>query len=139
MGKVIREKRGFSLVEVLIGLILLAIGLLAIAGMQATSIRGNFSSNNVMEATYIAQDRLEFLINLPLGDALIEASDAGLHYDDGTTKISTGSYSSVAFSRSYTVTTVKDSTHGNYLRIDYVVAWNDGVDHSISLYTMRSQ
>ena len=133
------RNRGFTLIEVLIGMIFLAIGLLAIAGMQAASIRGNFSSNNVMEATYIAQDRLEFLINLPLGDPLIKASDGGQYHDDQTRKVTTGSYTSLVFSRSYPVTTVKDPAHGNYLRIDYVVAWNDGAAHSISFSMMRSQ
>jgi type IV pilus assembly protein PilV len=52
----IRKQRGFSLIEVLIGLIFLAIGLLAMAGLQTTSIRGNSFSNNLMQATYAAQD-----------------------------------------------------------------------------------
>ena len=39
------DKKGFTLIEMLIGLVLLAIGLLAIAGMQITSVRGNFFSS----------------------------------------------------------------------------------------------
>ena len=59
------DKKGFTLTEMLIGLVFLAIGLLAIAGMQATSVRGNFFSHYLMQASYTAQDRLEFLDNLP--------------------------------------------------------------------------
>jgi prepilin-type N-terminal cleavage/methylation domain-containing protein len=67
--RIIREKKGFSLIEVLIGIIFLAIGLLAVAGMQATSVRGNFFSNNLMLASYVAQDRLEFLKSVSLTSA----------------------------------------------------------------------
>ena len=135
MNRVIRGKRGFSLIEVMIGIIFLAIGLLAVAGMQATSVRGNFFSSNVMLATYAAQDRLEFLKSLPLSSALLTA---GVNHNDGTAQVSSDSFKSLVFNRSYTVTTVVDP-NGNYLRIDYVVAWNDGVNHSLPFYTIRSQ
>ena len=135
MNRVIRGKRGFSLIEVMIGIIFLAIGLLAVAGMQATSVRGNFFSSNVMLATYAAQDRLEFLKSLPLSSALLTA---GVNHNDGIAQVSSDSFKSLVFNRSYTVTTVVDP-NGNYLRIDYVVAWNDGVNHSLPFYTIRSQ
>jgi len=135
VNRVIRGKRGFSLIEVMIGIIFLAIGLLAVAGMQATSVRGNFFSSNVMLATYAAQDRLEFLKSLPLSSALLTA---GVNHNDGIAQVSSDSFKSLVFNRSYTVTTVVDP-NGNYLRIDYVVAWNDGVNHSLPFYTIRSQ
>jgi type IV pilus modification protein PilV len=133
--RIITGKRGFSLIEVLIGIILLAIGLLAVAGMQGTSMRGNFFSNNVMLATYVAQDRLEFLKSLPLTSAQLTP---GASYNDGTTQVSSDSFKSLVFNRSYTVRKVA-SPNGDYLQIDYVVAWNDGVNHSLPFYTIRSQ
>ena len=135
MIKVIRSNKGFSLVEVLIGMIFLAIGLLAIAGMQATSLRGNFNSNNLMLATYAAQDGLESLKSEPLTSARLTPGTA---QSDGTKQVSTDSFKSLVFNRSYTVTSVTD-THGNYLSINYVVTWNDGVSHSLLFSTIRSQ
>ncbi|MGZ6236579.1 MAG: type IV pilus modification PilV family protein, partial [Syntrophales bacterium] len=73
-----KNKNGFSLIEVLIGLVLLAIGLLAIAGMQISSVRGNFFSSNLTQASVLAQDRLETLRNIAYGDA---ALNAGNHND----------------------------------------------------------
>lgn len=134
--RLISEKRGFSLIEVMIGIIFLAIGLLAVAGMQATSVRGNFFSNNVMLATYVAQDRLEFLKGLPLTSPLLSPNQS---YNDGTAQVSTSSVKSLVFSRSYRVTRVSNPPNDDYLRIDYVVAWNDGVSHSLPFYTFRSQ
>ena len=80
----IEKQTGFSLIELLIGLIFLAVGLLAMAGLQGTSVRGNTFSNNLMQATYVAQDRLESLINLPLSSAQLQAGN----YNPGAITIS---------------------------------------------------
>lgn len=112
--------------EVLIAVVFLAIGVLAIAGLQVTSVRGNYFSNNLMQATYVAQDRLEFLKNLPFNSAQLGANN----YNEGNTTVS-----GVVFNRSYTVV---DNVNG-YKRITYVVTWNDGVGHNITFSTVRSQ
>jgi len=123
----IREEKGFSLVEVLIGVILLAIGLLAICGLQVTSVRGNFFSNNLSQATYVAQDRLEFLKNRAFTHVDLTA---GVDKSDGTTTIPG---STIVFNRKYTVidNTVDRKT------ITYTVTWDDGVGHSIAFSTIR--
>ena len=122
----IKKQRGFSLIEVLIGLVFLAIGLLAIAGLQITSVRGNYFSNNLMQATYVAQDRLEFLKNKPFNSPQLQANN----YNDGNTTVS-----GVVFNRSYTVV---DNVNG-YKTISYTITWNDGVGHNITFSTVRSQ
>jgi len=125
LSNLFREK-GFTLIEVLIGVIILAIGVLAIAGMQITSTRGNFFSNSLMHATYVAQDRLELLKNKDFGDGLL----SGGSHADGT-----ATFSGVVYNRAYTVT---DDAAG-YKLITYVVTWNDGVDHNVSFSTIQSQ
>jgi len=111
--------------EVLIGLIVLAIGLLAIAGLQVSSVRGNYFSNNLMQATYVAQDRLEFLKNLPFDSPYLQTNQ----YNEGTTTAS-----GVLFNRTYEVV-----TGGNLKTIRYTVTWNDGVLHNVTFSTVRSQ
>ena len=120
------NKRGFTLIEVLVGLVLLAIGLLAIAGMQITSVRGNFFSHYLTQASYAGQDRLEFLDNLPYASNELTA---GNHND------ATATIAGVVFNRSYTVV---DDVNG-YKVITYTVSWNDGVNRNIVLSTIRSQ
>ena len=119
------NKKGFTLIEVLMGLVILAIGLLAIAGMQVTSVRGNFFSNYLTQASYAGQDRLEFLDSLAYTSAELSANN---HNDPSTT------ISGIVFSRSYTVV---DDPNG-YKIINYTIRWNDGVNRSIVFSTIRS-
>jgi type IV pilus assembly protein PilV len=118
------NKKGFTLIEVLIGLIILSVGLLAIAGMQITAVRGNFFSHYLTQASYVGQDRLELLNNMPVDSAELQAGN----HNDGTTTIS-----GIVFNRSYTVV-----VNGDIRAITYTVRWNDGVDRTISFATIRS-
>jgi type IV pilus assembly protein PilV len=120
------DRKGFTLIEVLVGLVILAIGVLAIAGMQVTSVRGNFFSHYLTQASYVGQDRLETLDNMSYDS--LELS-AGNHNDPATT------ISGIVFNRSYSVV---DDPNG-YKIINYSIRWNDGVNRSIAFSTIRSQ
>ena len=118
-------KEGFSLVEVLIGLIILAIGILAIAGMQITSLVGTSFSNNLTQASVLAQDRLEFFKGLPLDDV----------------RLNTGNYPDPPnigiFTRSYAATR---NPSPNFVTITYTVSWLEkGVTHTVSFRTIKGR
>lgn len=119
------DRRGFSLIELLVGLVIFSIGLLAIASMQTASVKGNYFSHYLMQASYVAQDRLEFLNILPLDSAALEVGE----HNDGTISIG-----GVVFNRSYSV-----AASGGQKAITYSVRWNDGLNHNISFSTIRSQ
>ena len=114
------DKKGFTLIEVMIGL-----GLLAIAGMQLTSVRGNFFSSNLTQASIMAQDRLEALRQVDFGDATLSAGS----HDEGT-------IAGTIFTRRYVVTVVPGTT---MLNITVTVNWRDSSDHSIAFATVRAQ
>ena len=125
MNKRMRGAKGFTLLEVLIALVFLAVGLLALAGLHVTSLRGNTFSHHLSLATVVAQDRLEFLKNLPLSSNRLLPNQ----YDDQPVTLS-----GVPFERTYSVTEAN-----NMRTIQYTVRWNDGRDHSISFTTRRGQ
>lgn len=58
-GNRLRCQRGFSLIEVLVSLAILAVGLLGLALFQTTAIKGNVIASKWTVATELAQDRLE--------------------------------------------------------------------------------
>ena len=55
------RQSGFSMVEVLVAIILLTVGLLALATMQTQSVASNNFGNQLTEATFLAQDKMEEL------------------------------------------------------------------------------
>jgi type IV pilus assembly protein PilV len=59
------EQAGLTLIEVLIALVIVSIGLLAVAGLQATAIGANREARMRTEATALAAHALERLRLLP--------------------------------------------------------------------------
>jgi type IV pilus assembly protein PilV len=125
------NQRGFSLLEILIGIAILSIGILAVAGLQITSIRGNSFSDNMMQASILGQDRLEELKALSLLQNP-EALRPGT-FDDGAITIR-----GTNFSRVYTVTAhpSPDLPESRVIRV--TVGWRDTSDHSVSFSTVKS-
>jgi len=71
-----RQSKGFTLIEVMIALVVLAVGLLALGAMQIVSIRANAFSSEMTYATMLAQSRLEELKNVPFTDTKLQPTAA---------------------------------------------------------------
>jgi type IV pilus assembly protein PilV len=59
------SQQGFTLIEVMIALVILAAGLLALMTMQIVSIKSNAFSSEMTYASMLAQSRLEQIRNMP--------------------------------------------------------------------------
>lgn len=136
------NNKGFSLIEILISLGILAIGLLAIAGMQITSVRGNYFSSNMMQASIFGQDGLEYLKGLPIlnevwpNDLAIGDYNFGVTPgDDGIVHDSAGN--DTIFSRTYRVYTDPGVPATSRI-ITVTVGWRETSDHSVSFSIIRS-
>jgi type IV pilus assembly protein PilV len=117
------EEKGFTLTEVLIGLVILAVGILAIAGMQITSIRGTSFSSHLTQASILAQNRLEFLKSLPINDGSLDTND---YPNDMSEGIFQGRY--------------RADRNPDYVTVRYTVTWVEkGTMHSVSFSTIKSR
>jgi type IV pilus assembly protein PilV len=59
-----RKYQGFTLIEVMIAMVILAVGLLSLMTMQIVSIRANAFSSEMTYASMLAQSRLEQIRNM---------------------------------------------------------------------------
>lgn len=64
----LNDQRGFSLIEVLIGISILSIGLLAVAVMQTAAVRNNRTGNTYTQATALARAQMELIKNGDMAD-----------------------------------------------------------------------
>ena len=120
------SNKGFTLIELMIALVILAVGSLSIGGMQITSVMSNTKSNHVGQATAAAQDKLEHLRNLPFDDGELEA---GNHHEESDV-------SGTPFIIDYGVEAL--GTSGKTIAV--TVQWTEATNnHSISLSTIKAE
>lgn len=73
--KTLTEAKGFSLIELLIAMSVLAIGMLAAASMQYSAVRNNTQGNVSTQASMLAKAQLEMLKNQDIGSAVLLPGD----------------------------------------------------------------
>lgn len=122
-------QRGFTLIEALVSLLVLAFGLLAIASFQITLSRNSDVAKQRTEATRLAQEKLEQLRTYPTltvyGNQMV--SSTNLTQETITTNTD--------FTRSWAVTTAGSVDTGRTLTV--TVAWADrtGATQQVQLFS----
>jgi type IV pilus assembly protein PilV len=120
----IGPKAGFTLVESMLTLVIMSVGLLALAGLQITALRGNDLSRRMATAVSIAEQRIELLKNTPYANVQAEAA-------------SEVTASSLHFTRQVTVT---DGPLPNTKSVSVIVSWQDhSKTHTLPLATIIGQ
>ena len=66
------SQSGFSLIEMLVAVTILAVGLLGLAQLQVTAIKANSQSATIMAATAIAQKAIEEIAATDPADAMFD-------------------------------------------------------------------
>ena len=87
----LKPDKGYSLIEVLMAISILAVGMLAVASMQTSSIMVNATANHVTTRTTWAQDRIETLMALPYSDPWLQVAgnSGGLDSANNTHQVTT--------------------------------------------------
>ena len=80
------NQNGFTLIEIMITITVLAIGILGVAKMQLSAVNGNSYASGLTEATAFAQNKMEELVSLAYDDADLNDDDGdGISGIDDTT------------------------------------------------------
>jgi prepilin-type N-terminal cleavage/methylation domain-containing protein len=146
VGRKLRGKEGFSLIEVLISLVILAVGLLGLALFQTTAIKGNAIASKWTVATELAQDRLERFRHVDW--ASIQPSLPGgfvpgtqpLQSAYGSLGGAVGDNTVVRGTQYYRIWQVSGNTTNSLKTITVWCCWRDEAAqwHNIMLMTQRS-
>jgi len=143
--RILANRCGFSLIEVMVSLTILAVGLLGLALLQTTAIKGNENANKATVATEFAQETLEQFRRVAWANVLSQANTAA--FNATTTPI----YSSLPGAAGDSAT-VRGTTYYRIWRVDPNVAtatlktitvwccWQDdrGGWHNVMLVAQRS-
>ncbi len=136
------NENGFTIIEVMIAIVVFAIGILAVAVMQLGAVKGNSGASRLTEATVTAQNQMEQLMSLDYTDPKLSDVDndkvAGLNdvtNPDGTLQV-TNSASGIynVFWNVAVDSPVKDSK-----QIRVIVRWQqNGKVRTVTLNSVKS-
>jgi len=73
MWKRFKNQGGFSMIELLVAVVILAIGLLGLAELQVTAMKANSKSEGMIAATSLAQEIIERLTSMNEADPMFDA------------------------------------------------------------------
>ena len=120
----LKREKGFTLLEVIVAISILSFGLLAIASMQISAMRGNSFAGGVTDGTTWAGDQVERLMALPY-----DHND--LDQDQNPHQATEGRYTIV-----WNVD--EDAVFNNTKTIEVTVTWMDhGVQKSVSMQYVK--
>ncbi len=117
-----RRKEGFTLIESVIALTILAVGLLAMVALQLQALHQSEWGRHTTDAGRIARDQLEVFSRTPWGAATLQptAWTAPIAVNK-TVQSQTGTQQEQAFNLQWRITT--DGTEPNLRHIDVRVLW----------------
>ncbi len=117
------SEKGFALIEVMVALVIFAVGIMAVLGMQITSISGGHKARNMTEAANIGANAMENLLSLDYASLA-----------DGTNTVD-GKYT-VAWD----ITADPTGAPANTTSIRLTVQWAEGAtNHQVAYDFLRSR
>ena len=116
MIKMTKRQNGFTLIEVLAGMLITSLGLVLLLPMMVTSIQANDYARGSTEASMLIKDKMEDLKNMDLP--------------------TTGADTVGLVNRTWTVSVIS----ANLRRLDVTVNWTDkkGLPHANSMTSYKS-
>ena len=126
---------GFTLIEIMIAILVLAVALIGLAAVTTTTIKGNSFSKAMTAATTLANDKLQDLKARTFTGTSVDTDlTGGSHSDTGNPLLG-------IYNRTWTVADTMGSGGSiRYKTITVTVAWTwQGLSHSVQLRTIRAR
>jgi len=122
----ISEESGFSLIEVMVSLAILAVGLLGIAALQITAIKGNASGMKLTEVSSLIGNKLEDYRQM-VYENVADKIEENVKLNESDTRV---------YKRTTTVT--EDTPEVGLKTVTVELSWTDTRPHSVSFMTIIS-
>ena len=117
------NKDGFTLIEVLIAMAILAIGMMAVISMQLSAAKNNTKGDLITQATLLAKQKMEELKSVSSVSTLTDGSENDIDQSGASGGI---------FDRSWTITNPLGGSSTRQLAV--TVVWsNRGISSSVVL------
>jgi len=120
----VRCEAGFGFIDLMVAVVVLAMGVLALADFQIVASNGSTASKRMLSAITVAEQKMETIKNTPYADIVAEPA----------TPVTA---SGMAYVRQVTV--VNDSPLVNTKTVRVTVTWSDGRTHTVPTTTVIAQ
>jgi prepilin-type N-terminal cleavage/methylation domain-containing protein len=115
------RSEGFTLIEVMIALVILAFGLITMALMQLTAMNGGRAGRHSTQAAVVARDQMELFQHLAWTDAQLNATGW-----TAPTTVNSTPQGGVGTEQSYAVSWRITNVDPNWIKnVDVRVSWNE--------------
>jgi len=133
------KQKGFTLIEIMIAIFVLAVALLGLAEVTTTTIKGNSFSKSLTTATTLANDKMQ---DLKAKNFTCSSTGCTVHAD-----LSSGSHTDTGnpiqgiYNRSWSIADTNDSaSRPRYKAITVTAEWTwQGSSHNVQLQTFRAR
>ncbi len=126
----VKRKEGFTLIEILVAIGLIAVGILSFSLNTIGVMQGNYISGNYTIATSLAQDKMEELLaqtSFTDVDNCTNPPDQDITATGGTGGIN---------DRCWKIADPNPSLGANLKQIDVTVSWRDYLSRTVTLSTL---
>ncbi len=126
----IYRQDAFTLIEIVIALVIAAIGLLSVVGLQASAIKGNRYMTRLNTAIFFAEKKMEEFENTPFSSLTLVTNQG-----DSNNPLNSSEANGGIFNRSWTIRSYQGSA--NMKEVTVTVSWTEaGMTHWASFDTV---